>query len=170
MSEKKKPKRGRPTTFSKKIQAKVAKLARRGFTDAEIAELIDITEQTLNNWKKKHASFFESIKDWKTEADGKIEVSLYERACGYSHPEDKVFCHNGEELIVPTTKHYPPDPTSMIFWLKNRQPEKWRDAKQNELSTKGDKPIQVDVTANEEAVKQLVESIMQGTGNGESGD
>jgi hypothetical protein len=24
-------------------------------------------------------------------------------------------------------KHYPPDPTSMIFWLKNRQPQKWRD-------------------------------------------
>ena len=25
------------------------------------------------------------------------------------------------------TKHYPPDPTAAIFWLKNRQPDTWRD-------------------------------------------
>ena len=32
-------------------------------------------------------------------------------------------------IIVKTKliKHYPPDSTAMIFWLKNRQKEKWRD-------------------------------------------
>ena len=25
------------------------------------------------------------------------------------------------------TEHYPPDPTSMCFWLKNRRPDRWRD-------------------------------------------
>jgi len=30
-------------------------------------------------------------------------------------------------MVVPTTKHYPPDATSAIFWLKNRQRDKWRD-------------------------------------------
>ena len=24
-------------------------------------------------------------------------------------------------------KHYPPDSTAAIFWLKNRQPKVWRD-------------------------------------------
>ena len=24
-------------------------------------------------------------------------------------------------------EHYPPDPTSMIFFLKNRRPDRWRD-------------------------------------------
>ena len=27
-------------------------------------------------------------------------------------------------------EHYPPDTTAAIFWLKNRQPEKWRDKKE----------------------------------------
>lgn len=29
--------------------------------------------------------------------------------------------------IVPTIKHYPPDTVAGIFWLKNRQPDKWRE-------------------------------------------
>ena len=24
-------------------------------------------------------------------------------------------------------EYYPPDPTSMIWWLKNRRPDRWRD-------------------------------------------
>ena len=24
-------------------------------------------------------------------------------------------------------EYYPPDPTSMIYWLKNRRPDRWRD-------------------------------------------
>ena len=38
-----------------------------------------------------------------------------------------MFLFNGETIVVPTVKHYPPDPISAIFWLKNRQRKKWRD-------------------------------------------
>lgn len=33
-----------------------------------------------------------------------------------------------------TSKHLPSDATSMIFWLKNRQPDRWNDRKQVEHS------------------------------------
>jgi hypothetical protein len=33
----------------------------------------------------------------------------------------------GAVVETPYTEHYPPDATSMIFWLKNRKPEQWRD-------------------------------------------
>jgi hypothetical protein len=33
----------------------------------------------------------------------------------------------GEIITTKLTKHYPPDTTAAIFWLKNRQPGKWRD-------------------------------------------
>ena len=46
---------------------------------------------------------------------------------GYEHKEDKIFNNNGEALVVGTTKYYAPDTTAAIFWLKNRQPELWRD-------------------------------------------
>ncbi len=61
---------------------------------------------------------------------------MYERATGYSHAEDKIFNDGGEPLIVPTTKHYPPDATSAIFWLKNRQPAKWRDKTEHGFTDK----------------------------------
>ncbi len=36
--------------------------------------------------------------------------------------------------MVPTIKHYPPDTTACIFWLKNRQRDKWRDRLDHEHS------------------------------------
>lgn len=52
---------------------------------------------------------------------------LYQRATGFSHPEEKVFLYYGKPKVVPTTRHYPPDTTTAIFWLKNRDKENWRD-------------------------------------------
>ncbi len=130
-----KKKNGRPSRFSAKIQDIIKLLARRGFTDAEMAKCLEITQRTLDNWKKKYSGFFQSLKDWKNEADHEVERSLYERACGYSHPEDKIFNDNGSPLIVPTIKHYPPDTTAGIFWLKNRKKSEWRDG--HDLNIKG---------------------------------
>ena len=131
---------GRPTKFTKKIQLEIQEFMQEGFTDLEVCEKVGIDKQTLNNWKKSKPKFFASIKDWKLEADKEIERSLRDRAKGYVCEEDKIFCNqHGEVTVVPTKKHYPPDPTSMIFWLKNRHPERWRD--KHEVS--GDMNIQI---------------------------
>lgn len=98
-----------------------------GAKDTELAEFFSVSEQTINAWKKAHPTFLESIKRGKSVADGNVANSLYNRAVGYSHPEQKVFNNQGEILTHDTTKHYAPDPTSAIFWLKNRQPKLWRD-------------------------------------------
>jgi len=129
----KKPKAGRPSKFEK-VAPKIKLLSRRGFTDAEIAQLLDVTQRTLDNWKKRHDSFFRSLNDWKKLPDKQVERSLFERACGYSHPETKVFTYNGKILTYEVIKHYPPDPTSMIFWLKNRQRARWRDKIDHDIS------------------------------------
>ena len=121
--------------------AKIKKMATCGMTDKEMAELLGVTEQTFNNWKKKFPEFFESLKNWKMEADEKVERSLFERACGYEHEEDKIFNANGKALVVSTIKRYPPDPTAAIFWLKNRQPKEWRD--KQEIEHSGDAGINI---------------------------
>lgn len=121
-------KKGRPSKADliDKDQLKILYLD--GKTDQEIADFFKISRRALVNWRKKNPEFILTLKDdWKKAADHRVERSLYERACGYSHPEDKIFNNNGEALVVPTTKHYPPDSTAMIFWLKNRRPEQWRD-------------------------------------------
>lgn len=134
-----KDKGGRPSKFDSLSELdlkNIERLAKRGFTDKEMSEFVDVTEQTFNNWKKDHPEFFESLKDWKLEADNKVERSLYERATGYSHPEDKIFRAAGEKeaLVVKTEKHYAPDTTACIYWLNNRKPNEYK----NRFEYKGD--------------------------------
>lgn len=129
---------GAPTLYRDEYAEQVYKLCLLGATDAELADFFNVTEQTINNWKKEHIEFFESIKKGKEIADSDIAESLYHRAKGYSHKEDKIFNNNGEPLIVPTIKHYPPDTTAAIFWLKNRKPAVWRDKQEIDHTTGGE--------------------------------
>ena len=96
------------------------KLCLLGAIDRDLGSFFDVCEKTINTWKEEHPSFLQSIKEAKKEADAKVVRSLFERATGYEHPEDKIFNNNGSELIVATTKHYAPDTAAAIFWLKNR--------------------------------------------------
>lgn len=126
--EAKKPKKtGRPSKFDSLDLAKVEKLSKAGLTNEQLATACDIDISNWYEWLNKHDAFRESVKDWKGESDKNVERSLYERATGYSCPETKVFSSNGVITTQEVTKYYPPDPTSIIFWLKNRQPENWRD-------------------------------------------
>lgn len=103
-----------------------AKACQLGATDKDLSDLFDVKEQTINNWKNDYPEFLESLKASKAMSDELVKRSLFERATGYLHPEDKIFNDNGKPLIVPTIRHYPPDVTACIFWLKNRDPENWR--------------------------------------------
>ena len=128
----KKPKRipldnGRPTVYRKEYDELVFNLCLLGATDKQIATTLGIAESTLNRWKEKHKGFRESLKQGKDYANGRVVRALYERALGYSHPEEKIFQHDGEIIRATTTKHYPPDTAAAIIWLKNRQALKWRD-------------------------------------------
>lgn len=118
---------GRPSKYKEEYITQAYKLALLGATDKEMAEFFGIAERVLNRWKKVYFEFSQSLKKGKVMADANVANRLYQRALGYKHREDKIFNDNGQALIVPTVKHYPPDPTSIIFWLKNRQKEKWRD-------------------------------------------
>jgi len=140
MSEKNKG--GRPTKYKDGFARKARKLCALGATDDEIADFFDVHVATIHRWKHRHPMFCDALKVGKDSADDRVERSLYQRALGYSHPEDKVFStggKDGEPLIVPTVKHYPPDTTAAIFWLKNRRPDEWRD--RQELAVSDAQPI-----------------------------
>jgi hypothetical protein len=49
---------------------------------------------------------------------------------GKSYDAVKIFMPAGAKkpVYVPYVEHVPPDVTAGIFWLKNRDPEHWRDA------------------------------------------
>lgn len=124
----------RPSSFKPEYAEQAKKLCRLGATDADLADFFGVTFQTINNWKVQHPKFFESLKLSKEEADQRVEQSLFNRAMGYSCNEDDIRVVNNEIVITPTIKHYPPDTTAMIFWLKNRKPTEWRDKQEIEHS------------------------------------
>ena len=139
-------KMGRPSKFDGINLDQVKKLVLRGWTDLQMAEFFFVDESTWTRWKEKHENFRTALKDWKIEADAIVERCLYERATGYSHPEDKIFKPAGEDpTIVPTTKHYPPDTVAGIFWLKNRQPDRWREKQGLEVTGPDNKPLKWEI-------------------------
>lgn len=105
-----------------------AYLAGEGKTDEEIAKQLGVTRTTIHNWKKQGGEFFNTLKNEKEQADRAVEKSLYQRALGYTCKDTKFATHEGQITDSQEyDKHYPPDVTACIFWLKNRQPQKWRD-------------------------------------------
>jgi DNA-binding transcriptional regulator YiaG len=112
--------------------AMARQMAKARLIDEEIAEVLGVSVVTLNKWKHKYKAFGLALKKGKESADKQVERSLFERATGYSHPDvdiRTVSVGNGQSEIIqtPTMKHYPPDTTAAIFWLKNRKAKDWRE-------------------------------------------
>lgn len=101
--------------------------AKKGFTDPEIAKCLKVSPATIYNWRNEYPEFLEALKQGKEIADSRVEASLYERALGYEHPDEHISNYQGVITKTPIIKKYAPDPTSMIFWLKNRKPAEWRE-------------------------------------------
>jgi len=89
---------------------------------------------TWNLWKQEFPEFSGSLEAGKEEADSVVAQSLFHRATGYSHPDVDIKLFKGKIITTKLTKHYPPDSTAAIFWLKNRQPKQWRDKQEVEHS------------------------------------
>lgn len=125
---------GRPTKYQESYNRQAEKLCLLGSTDKDMADFFEVDESTINRWKIEYPEFCESIKRGKISADANVASRLYKRAIGYEHDEDKIFNNNGKPLIVPTIKHVQPDTTAAIFWLKNRQPARWRDKQEVDVT------------------------------------
>lgn len=127
---KKKPKKkrrvGRPSKKDELNFDIARKLAEYGHTMEEIADIVGVDRSNLYEWMKDK-NFRDAIKKGREIADERVENAMYHRALGYSHQEEKIFQYEGQIIRAQTVKHYPPDPTSMIFWLKNRKPDVWKD-------------------------------------------
>lgn len=147
---------GRPTDYREEFNEQVFKLCLLGATDKEIGDFFEVTEQTINNWKQTHPEFFESIKKGKFSADSAVAERLFKRAVGYAYKEtsyEKIVVDKpaepedeeaeGENIEIDlykkkvVHKELAPDTIAAIFWLKNRQKDKWRDKQEYDLNHNG---------------------------------
>lgn len=117
---------GRPSGLTADKIKQAEKLARLGATDAEIADFFEVSRMTIMRWKEANPRFCDALKVGKEPADDRVERSLFARATGYECDDVDIRVVGGEVVQTVVRKHYPPDPVSCIFWLKNRRPDKWR--------------------------------------------
>lgn len=135
---------GRPTKYDPKYDQQAYKLCLLGATDKELADFFEVSESTLNLWKLEHPSFSEALRAGKFEADAEVANKLYKKATGYVLPDIITASYEGKITdIQQVEKHIAPDTTAAIFWLKNRQPKKWRDKQEIEHSGENGGPLQV---------------------------
>lgn len=122
--------------------------SRDGLTDEQIAHNMDISRSTLNEWKKKYSDISDTLKKGKEVVDYEVENALLKRALGYSYKEitremvfDKVKEQYELKITKEVTKEVLPDTTAQIFWLKNRQSQKWRDKPEEKSNNDEDKVV-----------------------------
>ena len=162
---------GRPSKYDESLPDKVFKfcLLLKDPTDVHLAECMDMTVPTFKKHLKENTEFLLAYKHGKDQADADVVRSMYERAKGYSHPDihytsgtrkfydDEGKLVSSETIVIqtPIIKHYAPDPTSGIFWLKNRQ--RWQDAFRQEHTGAGGGPIQYEQLETEEFSEEELE-------------
>lgn len=133
------PPKGRPTKYNPVYHIIMGEsLARNGLTNEQIAEKMEVATSTMTLWMKEYPLFSDAIRKGREEPDDLVEKSLFRLATGYRHCVQKpmvvsVGNNAGSEVqIVDFEEAIAPNPTAMIFWLKNRRPEKWRDKQEIE--------------------------------------
>ena len=101
---------------------KVESLAAQGLTKKQIAYCLDIGESTLYDKQKRDPEFLEAIKKGQAKGIGTITNALFQSGKGGNV-------------------------TAQIFYLKNRQPDKWSDRRQHEHTGKDGGPIKHEARA-----------------------
>lgn len=106
--------------------------ARDGLTDEQIAKNMGISLSTFYEWKNKFSEISESLKKGKEVVDREVENALLKAALGYEYEEEIV---NNKGQVVKVKKYAKPDITAIIFWLKNRKPDTWRDKQEYNIES-----------------------------------
>lgn len=126
----------RPTKYNPKYHDPWIKgLARRGCTMEQIAAELCVAPSTVKKWVSENPELKKAVDHGRLLADVQVEDSLFRRATGYKFTKRKTV-KEGEKIIKTETteEEVPPDTTACIFWLKNRDPERWRDKQELALS------------------------------------
>jgi hypothetical protein len=111
---------GRKGVYRDDHPKRAYKLCLLGLTDKDLATAFGVDSTTIDYWKQQHPEFMNALRRGKEEADTNVAQAMYRKAVGYSHLDTHISVYKGRVITTEITKHYPPDTTACIFWLKNR--------------------------------------------------
>lgn len=131
------------------------RLAGLGLNDKQIAQFLDITQDTLISWRNKYQVVRRALENARLDRDLKVVDALYQRAIGYEHEHDDIRVAGGEVVITPVKKHVQPDVRAQEIWLYNRMPEQWKSRSAIELTGKDGGPVEHVNMTPEQAAEAL---------------
>ena len=108
---------------------KIEGWAKDGLIDEQIAKNMGVAYSTFKEWKKRFPDLSDVLKRSKEVVDREVENALFESARGFVYEEEAV-TNTGE--VVTVKKYSKPNVTAIIFWLKNRKRNEWRDKQEIE--------------------------------------
>jgi len=118
---------------------KIEGWARDGLNDGEIAKNIGVSVRTYWLWKSKYPEIREAGSKVREIVDREIEHALYKGALGYEVEDiettiEKLPDGETKTKVKKLKRWVPPSPPLVIFYLKNRKPNEWRDRLEFEMS------------------------------------
>ena len=140
---------------------------RDGLIEADIAHNLGISKKTMELYKKDHSNFLAALKRGKEEADILVENALFKRTQGFRYDEITTESFPVYEVMTGkllgyemretkrVTKEVLADPTSMIFWLKNRKKLEWRDKHEVEKTIEVKVPMLEEIQNTFKQCRQL---------------
>ena len=109
----------RPSKYETHVAPRLSEISdwvRNGASDREVAQRLEMSADSLIEYKKRFPEFSECLKNTRAYVDGKVENALLNRALAG-------------------------DTTAMIFWLKNRRPKEWRETSTLDANITGENPF-----------------------------
>ena len=137
---------GCPTKYKAEYCEQVEKLCAEGFSDRKVADFFNTSYQTIYNWQAEHPEFLEHMRRGKDSHDVDIaEGRLKKRVKGYRYTEvtkepDK---HGNMVVVKKVTKTIMPDLGAIKFHLTNRQPRRWKNLQNSQVSGPDGGPVEV---------------------------
>ncbi len=134
--------------------------AKQGSTDQELAEMIGVGITTFYEWRKKIPEFYEALKKGKQVANGELINVAFKQSSGFYVVEEvavkvkdfvtietapetadkpaKVRVMEVERVeTVPVKRFVNPNAAALIFMMKNRLPNDYKDKVETEVNING---------------------------------
>lgn len=124
---------GKKAVFKERYIKIASDAAHEGWTINMIASKLKIKKSTLYKWMQAHEDLRDAINEGRDYFDSRVaESSLLKRVKGFTYTEKQLVKETSAEgevrnKIINTKKKVLPDVTAIIFWLKNRQGDRWKD-------------------------------------------
>lgn len=140
---KKKRNSGRPSKYETHVEPKleaIATWARNGLSEEQIAENLGVAYSTFREYKRKYSALSAVLKNSKDVANAHVENALFLAATGYTKTIRKpvkvkeILYENGKRVseierieYAEEEVYFPPVPSAMFFWLKNKMKDDYAD-------------------------------------------